>query len=346
MDRVIDTMDVDDILDGMIVDDDIYNDHWILLAPKGGILTVDKIALLKKSHIKTVNIRIPVSSVTERADFKEFTENYDKQLDQAQEAIKSISDGALVDMDDLYSMTSGIMDTLKCKSDVFTYLGFLHEYDDYTFSHSSNVALLANVFSQWMKFEEEDVRDLTIAGMLHDIGKTKVPIEILNKPAKLTEDEFKVIQLHTINGYTILKDRPIPNRIKLAALNHHERINGMGYPRKIGSDKIDQFSKIISICDVYDAMTANRCYRGKLCPFDVIGKLETQSYGEMDTNYLIAFLKHIAYNYLNSWVRLSNDDEAEIIFINPTELTRPIVKIRGHAFNLAENREVKIVSIL
>ncbi|MDR3091882.1 MAG: HD-GYP domain-containing protein [Clostridiales bacterium] len=346
MARIIEMIAVDDLFDGMIADDDVYNRYSILLVSNGSILTADKIDLLKRNGVRSINVRIPVTSVTEREDFQQFSAHYNESVEAASEAIKNISDGGLIDMEQLYAVTDGIVGNLRIKSDIFTYMGFLKDHDDYTFSHSSNVALLANVFARWMKFSEADVRDITIAGMLHDIGKTKVPLEILNKPSKLTDEEYRIIKLHSINGYTLLKDHDIPSRIKLAALNHHERINGEGYPRKLKGDKIDDFSKIIAICDVYDAMTANRCYRGKICPFDVIAKLESSSYGEMDTKYLLAFLKHVVYNYLNSWVMLSSDEEAEIMFINPASLTRPIVRAKGRVVNLAEERDIKITAIL
>jgi HD-GYP domain-containing protein (c-di-GMP phosphodiesterase class II) len=182
---------------------------------------------------------------------------------------------------------------------------------------------------------------------LHDIGKTKIPIEVLNKKGRLTDEEFAVIKTHTTLGYRILEKHNIPQSIKLAALSHHEKINGKGYPLGMAEDKIDALAKIVSICDIYDAMTANRIYRPKLCPFEVIRTFERSVYGELDTEYLLIFLKNIATTYLDCPVKLSDGRAATVIFINKLNLSRPIVRLdNGEMLDLSQTDDIVIAEML
>ena len=123
-------------------------------------------------------------------------------------------------------------------------------------------------------FGQDKLDEISMAGLLHDIGKFKIPDEILLKPGKLTKEEFEVIKKHTVYGYEILNNFKILESTKRAALLHHEKFDGSGYPFGYTADKIDDISAIITIADVYDAMTSKRCYRDGMCPFDVIEDFE------------------------------------------------------------------------
>lgn len=227
-----------------------------------------------------------------------------------------------------------------------TFIGFLKSYDEYTFSHSSNVALLCNLFASWLRLSDEETTYLTAAGFLHDIGKLKIPHSILNKQTRLTDKEYEIMKKHTILGYRILQTQNIPNEIKLGALMHHEKIDGTGYPLGVTHEKISKYARIIAICDIYDAMTSDRVYRGRICPFEVIKKFQISSYGELDTTYLLVFLKNIAYTYYGSWVKLNDGRSGEIVFINPTDLSRPMVRVGEEIIDLHEREELDIIGVI
>ena len=114
--------------------------------------------------------------------------------------------------------------------------------------------------------------------MLHDIGKLKIDPKILNKKGKLTDEEFEEIKKHPVLGYEIVKDMDLPEKIKEAVLMHHEKINGTGYPSGLKGEEISNYAKIVSICDIYDAMTSTRTYRKRFCPFQVIRNFERQNF--------------------------------------------------------------------
>lgn len=131
--------------------------------------------------------------------------------------------------------------------------------DEYTFKHSVDVATMSMIIAKNMGYSQDDIYSIGVAGLLHDIGKSKVPLEILNKPAKLNDEEFKVMKNHTVFGYEIIKEKEnFSQAIALAVLQHHEKMNGRGYPLGVKADKITDFAKILSVVDVYDALVTER----------------------------------------------------------------------------------------
>ena len=222
----------------------------------------------------------------------------------------------------------------------------LRSYDDATFTHSINVALISNILAQWLKWDESEVEIATQSGLFHDIGKFLIPDEIIRKPDKLTEDEYTLMQTHPQRGYEIIKNLNISQHIKNATLMHHERCDGSGYPLKIRGPQIDKFGKLVAIADVYDAMTSARYYRGPLCPFIAISMFEEEGYQKYDPEMIIAFLQNIVNTYLLNTVRLSTGEVGEIIFINKMHLSRPTVKVGNDYIDLTKCPDVYIKEII
>ena len=364
-------IDLENVRPGMVTAKEVVSQSGTVLLAKNVLISQATLKKLFESDVKEIVVKrvninidklaqkkgmqdfnegpakpvVPVS-VAERPDFREFEQEYDKKFEVAKDTLKAISDGAQIDLDELTEFTDGIINKLKCKSDILTFIGFLKSYDEYTFSHSSNVALLCNLFASWLRLSDEETTYLTAAGFLHDIGKLKIPHSILNKQTRLTDKEYEIMKKHTILGYRILQTQNIPNEIKLGALMHHEKIDGTGYPLGVTHEKISKYARIIAICDIYDAMTSDRVYRGRICPFEVIKKFQISSYGELDTTYLLVFLKNIAYTYYGSWVKLNEGRSGEIVFINPTDLSRPMVRVGEEIIDLHEREELDIIGVI
>ena len=358
---------INEIKPGMVVAKDIVTSEGFVLMAKDTMISSGNYSRLLESAIKEVSIKeatINVGmdteevlekpqgkrpkhvSVIETKTFIDFAQEYEGQLEVAKSRIKAISDGETVNVEQLYEITNSIVKKLKTKSDVLTYVSFLKEHDEYTYSHSSNVALLCNMFGTWLNFDETEMANLTTAGLLHDLGKLKIPLDILNKKGRLTSEEFEIMRSHSVIGYRILENQNLPDEMKLAALMHHERIDGSGYPLGAKDAQIGKYAKIIAICDIYDAMTANRVYRDKICPFEVIKRFEVSSFGELDTAYLLTFLQNIAYTYFGSWVRLSNGREAEVVYIHQHDLSRPIVRAGNELIDIQKTKGIKIIEVL
>ena len=232
--------------------------------------------------------------------------------------------------------------------ELFDLLRGLRSNDDVIYAHCLNVAMVSRAIGKWLKFSRQDLDILTLAGLLHDIGKMLVPMDILTKTGKLTDEEFAEIRQHPTYGYKILKKIPgLDPRILYAALQHHERFDGSGYPRNLPGDEIDDFAAIIAIADVYDAMTAIRAYRAPKCAFEVIADFEKDGLQKYNPKYILTFLKHIASYYQNSTVILSDGEKVDIIYINSSALSRPIVRYSdGRVVDLSHERDLKIVSTM
>lgn len=185
------------------------------------------------------------------------------------------------------------------------------------------------------------------AALMHDIGKAKIPDAILNKRGPLNDVEFQIMKKHSQYGYEIAKDdNRINTEVLKGILMHHEREDGSGYPLKLKGDKIGYFAKIIAVCDVYDALTQERVYKGRMTPFDAFKIIETDGYTTFDTKILLTFLHNIASYYIGMEVVLSDGRQGEIVYITPMNVSYPIVKVGDELIDLMRNKEIKIVSLL
>ncbi|MDR1736516.1 MAG: HD-GYP domain-containing protein [Oscillospiraceae bacterium] len=347
---------MDTIYPGMVLEHDLYNSRGTLLAQTGTLLTEDSCVRLARAGVHVVNLKLPkaVDRASKAADsipaekmreFSTFKTTYENKEKEVSDCLIKIGNGEQLDIAKTFTLTDSIISKLSNKNDIFLFLEFMKDFDNHTFSHCSNVALLCYVFGGWLGMDRRQLTELTVAGMLHDVGKTRVPIEILNKKGKLTPEEFKIIKDHTVLGYKLLLQQELTNDMRLAALQHHEKTDGSGYPLGIDGTKINRFAKIVAICDIYDAMTSTRSYREKICPFEVIHTFETGLYGALDPKLLFMFLNSIAYVYLNSTVVLSDGREAEVMFIPKETPSKPIVKTSdGTMLNLTEH-DLKILRI-
>ena len=220
---------------------------------------------------------------------------------------------------------------------------------DPIYAHSINVALIARAIGKWSKMSRDDLDTLTLCGLLHDIGKTQIPAEILNKPGKYTPEELDLVKSHPILGSKFIKGKDFDPRVLYATLQHHERSDGSGYPRNLTDDEIDDFASIIAISDVYDGMTSVRSYREPLCSFQVIACFEAEGFNKYNTQFLLTFLEHIANTYNNSRVMLNNAKTGRVVYINKHNLSRPVIELdSGDIMDLShpDYKELSIQKII
>lgn len=223
---------------------------------------------------------------------------------------------------------SNIVDSIIENNDVMIQIQKLHSYHSYTYTHCINVGIYSVCMGAKMGLRRDQLLKLGTAGILHDIGKNDIPIEILDKPGKLTQEEFDIIKSHPVFGYNMIKDTiELSSVTKIGVLQHHERCDGSGYPRGLKKDEISVYGKIIAIADTYDALTSNRSYRAAYSPFEAYEYL----LGDGDTQYDIAivnvFARCIAVYPVGTCVELSDGTKA-IVVRNLTDCAlRPVVRI-------------------
>ena len=359
------------LMPGMITAEDVYNYNNQLILPRGLELTDKSITKLEFYSILYVLVEDYIDepskeetaleeivdqdsrSYSEKVQnseaYKKFRDTFIQEVDHIKNNINDVverntpidTDALLKEVDVLVSLDTG-----ATSYSVFDMLHNMRKFDDATFVHCLNVSLICTVLAKWLKLSPEDVRLASLCGMLHDIGKLKIPEEILTKPARLTEQEYNIIKKHTIEGYNILKKQKIDEHIKNSALMHHEKCDGTGYPLGLKGTKIDYFSRLVAIADVYDATTSARVYRGPLCPFKVIELFEQEGFEKYDTHMIMVFLENIVNTYMNNQVRLSNGKIGEIVFINKMHLAFPMVKCGDEFIDLSIDKDIHIEAII
>ncbi|MDE7417488.1 MAG: HD-GYP domain-containing protein [Lachnospiraceae bacterium] len=228
---------------------------------------------------------------------------------------------------ELLKETLSLLHQDKQEVSIFEMLLNMHNIEDSVYDHCIDVALISNVLARWLHFSEADQMMATACGLFHDVGKFMLPTGVLRKPGKLTPDEFEIIKTHTTEGFHLLgRYSSIPEPVKNAALMHHEKCDGSGYPYGLTGDDIDKFSKIVTIADIFDAMTSERVYRSAMCPFSVIKYFEDDGIQKYEIKYILTFLENVSNSYLNHRVTLSNGMEGNVIFINPNNYSKPVIR--------------------
>lgn len=350
-----------DLVPGMVTAENVYNYVNQLILPKGLTLTDKSITRLEFYSIFAIRVedsildtpimpddgRSVFEKMRETPSYRVFSQTMSEALVDFGNNLDKIALGEMpVDAQEINSLFEEIWAAKENNISVFSLLQNLRDSDDPTYAHCMNVALLTKVFCDWVHYSEEETQIATTAAMLHDIGKIKIDKAIIGKPGKLTDDEFAIIKTHTTEGYNLVKNSNLNEHIKNAVLMHHEKCDGSGYPMGLSGDRIDRFAKLISIIDVYEAMTAKRCYRGPMCPFEVIEMFESEGLQKYDTQYILTFLENIVYSFIQHRVRLNNGVEGEIVFVNRSALSRPTIKCGSTYVDLATERNLFIKEII
>jgi HD-GYP domain-containing protein (c-di-GMP phosphodiesterase class II) len=190
------------------------------------------------------------------------------------------------------------------------------------------VAFLAGLIGKWLQWSEAEIQQLVVAGMLHDIGKMRIPIDILAKPGKLLPEEINVMKQHPAFGYEILQEAAVVDEIiKQGVLQHHERFDKSGYPDSLQESDISQIAKVIAVADVYDAMISTRVYRKAMSPIAVLHEIYTQMFVKLDLRICSMFIQYAKQSLIGSLVKLSNGLVAKIIYLHSDGFIEPIVQM-------------------
>lgn len=320
---------------GEILGKPVYDDKCQLLLAKDVVLSQNYIDRLKRANIQCIYIEDELSEglefknvisdelklksiVTVKNVFKELSErkgsNYNvKSIDSIKQAVE-----------EMMSMIYDNPSTLYCMTE-------LMGTDMYTYNHSAEVAVLSMLVAKSMKMNDTFVKKIGVGAMLHDIGKMQIPGEILNKVQPLTPEELKLVKEHVQFGYDLLKDNDFISPIsRQVVLLHHEKLNGSGYPYMMAGEQIPIHVRIVTLCDIFNAISSNRAYKNRLSADEALEIIRAEAVYELDRDIYYHLLKVVNIYPVGTVVELSNGDIGIVTQENPDAQTRPIIQIVRH----------------
>ncbi|MBS4641655.1 HD-GYP domain-containing protein [Aeromonas media] len=246
--------------------------------------------------------------------------------------IRHLKAGEPIDITPLAAVAEEMVDTMFTHGDAMLCLARIRAKDAYLMEHSMNVAILLANFGRYLGLERNVLKELTLGGLLHDVGKIMTPDEVLNKPGKLTDEEFGVMRQHVVHSYDILSNTAgiTPTMLEVAA-NHHERLDGTGYPQRLKGDQLSLYTRMSGIVDVYDAVTADRVYKQGMQPTQAFRILLKGIDQHFDAELVTKFIKCMGVYPVGTLVQLSNQRLAVVMQRNEQQPLKPVVKVIYHA---------------
>lgn len=341
---------ISDSKGGDIVAADVVNDRGVLILVQNTVINpyiqeklaihgIDSIDILSGDFYKDLQSDNNLTYEVLLRDYKE-------SIASMRDIIKDLAAGEGLNVKRVKNIVQLISNKKEHSSNIVRCMQMLKSKDEYTFTHCINTAFYAMMIGKWLKFSKHEIEEVVLAGILHDIGKVRIPEAILNKKGMLTSDEFEIMKHHSIYGYEILQDyEEFDQEVRRAVLFHHERVDRTGYPFNASPDEVGIYAKIIAVADVFDAMTSDRVYKKKATPFEAFEMFRTIGIGIFDTKVINAFTKNLTAFYIGMDVELSNGKIGKIVYIPPQDISSPIVCLDSEYFDLSQNSNLRIVGI-
>lgn len=349
---------VSSLIEGMYVGKSLYDKNNQLLLGKGSIIQKSYIDKIYRLGYQGIYVDDEISSDIEVKDIicDELRRNTINTIkDVFIKSADSAQGGFNQKIDETKMLIMNIVEQILENEDTIVNLIDLKVFDDYTFYHCVNVAVLSILLGTAINMNKEQLLNLGLGAILHDIGKMFVDSNILNKEGSLTKDEYDHIQKHSEYGYKYLKETfAVPSAAYIAVLQHHEKFDGTGYPHNKSKDDISIYGRIIGIADVYDALTSTRPYRKALLPSEAMEYIMANGGIMFDLNLTKKFVQKVAPFPVGTWVQLSNSYQGIVVENYEEACLRPKIKIvrdeknnkiAPKYFNLKDQKELRNVTI-
>jgi HD-GYP domain-containing protein (c-di-GMP phosphodiesterase class II) len=276
-----------------------------------------------QSDAGTAAKRMPVSQERDRAE-----KRYQQARNVIDEVLEDVRNNGSIDVAAVDETAEELLDSLNTNENALACLSHIRSKDTYLLQHSLNVGILLGIFGRSLRLETSVLKDLVIGGILHDIGKVLVPDEILHKPGKLDSDEWEEMKRHVTYGERILDvTEGLSDLSRSICQLHHERLDGTGYPRSLKAEQIDRFGRMAAICDVYDAVTADRVYHEGMAPDMALRKLIEWSIFHLDKELVYDFIRSLSVYPVGTLVELTGSRAAIIIEANRRSPKQPVVRV-------------------
>lgn len=334
---------------GDILADDIINNFGAAIAVKDSIMNEYMKQRLQDIGVKKVSVYQLNDEYQDSINtgYRDFNNEYYKSLKTIGQVIRNLSAGKNMDLRKLESVSSTIYEQVMKDANITLHLSKLKNYDESTYSHCLNVSIYAALLGKWIDLSMSEIKNLIQAGILHDIGKTMISKNILNKKESLLPCEYETIKNHSNLGYDMVKNiEAIPDEVKEAIQLHHERANGSGYPFGYKLENLHLFSRAIAIVDVYDATISDRVYKCRSTPFNAFGWFLGPGLSLFDVSLVNTFCKNISCSYIGAGIVLNNGAFGEIVHIPPHDITKPIIKVDTSYIDLSKQPDSIITRLI
>ncbi|MDD2511102.1 MAG: HD domain-containing protein [Syntrophomonas sp.] len=334
---------------------DIYSFDGQLLMSKGRVLQESHLQQLLQRGYDYIYILedenkddMHESQISEGSGFKSLTNEqlpkaFSTSVESMRQMMDRVSSGHMIKTDEVEECIDLIYDHVLQTYNVFKHLQDLRNKDEYTLQHSVSVGVLSIKIGQSLGLDADKLKNLGVAGILHDVGKSMISLDIINKPGPLDASEFQEVQKHPVYGYQIVNEIKLgDHNIAQAVLQHHEHQDGNGYPLGVRGDKINCFARIIAVADVFDALTSDRPYRSRMPLLQAADIIVKSSCGQLDplaSRRLISYILDIT---TGEKVILSTGEEATVILKNEVDPARPLVRIGERFLDLKTSRDIFI----
>lgn len=326
---ITDPKDIERILESSIKEVWIDSDKGLDVAPsEAAVSEAESEAQVDEELNQAAEVQRETAPVPASVEFARAA----KICAQSKRAVTSMFQearmGKAVDTIGAQKLVEEISDSVSRNPGALISLARLKTADDYTYMHSVAVCALMIALARQLGLGDEQTRKLGVAGLLHDLGKAMMPMEVLNKPGKLTDEEFAIIKTHPEEGYKLLLASTGADEIALdVVLHHHEKTDGSGYPKRLKDAEISLFAKMGAVCDVYDAITSNRPYKAGWDPAESLRRMAEWANGHFDPTVFQAFVKSLGIYPIGSLVRLKSGRLGLVVEQSPKSLLTPCIKV-------------------
>lgn len=332
---------------------DIFSELGVLLLSKGTRLQAHDITMLLEHGILEINVLDQISDrirnqMKEILLRDELSELYLFNLDNTKRLFTQVAEGRIPHLNEFTDSYKILVEKNVKHRYFFLQLNKIKGHDDYTYRHSLNVSILSCIIGKLIGLSEDECDLLGMIGLLHDIGKMKIPHHILLKPGKLTAAEYELMKEHTIYGYELLKQMEGSNElIQLGALYHHEKLDGSGYPDGLKDEEIPLYVQIITIADIYDAISTDRVYKQKNSSFFAAMELMNEVYnGRLNGNLVLPFVYYLTDGFIGGTALLNNGEKGEVMLFYADEPQRPLLRIGDRYVDLRKERHLNILDLI
>lgn len=347
------------LVEGCVLKNDIFLSSPQPFMRKKTILDKERIQILNAFLIDEVEVEahlingeefVPDPSLAnESEEEKGFFPQYIKAVEKYHKLFQNWMSGKNIDHLEVRQIVVPLFKELMKNPGDLLLLHHYSEKEAYLYHHAVSVSLLSAFIGQKMNLSKQEWMEVGVAGALADSGMSQIDRKIIEKPGRLTYEEFEEIKKHPIIAYNKLKtNKLISNKILLAVLQHHEREDGSGYPLGVKGDKIHLYGQIVAVADVYHAMTSERHYRSKKSPYLVLEELWNGHFGKLNVKVVRTFVKSMLNFSIGTTVQLSNGKRGEIVFYNEQNPTRPMIKLldTDEIINLSQHLQLFIEEVI